>query len=893
MKRGTLVQGKPWAVVVCICVILSDAGVAQELRHLEAESKFGPYVEEDAPFFGQVVDGRGHGVGIIPRGVVLPLGNGLYGCFDPDLLRLAIVWRETGQGEWLEMNSMSAGSYRVPSLKAPPGQEVLPKVKGEMICGTRVVPGWAVGEPVFEDVRERGIASKKEVGLGALDRSETSFKGLRPRDEGVLLEYEIGSVQISEYLLGIEGGGLVRLFGIEPREEALSVVIGTEMGDTRVTASKGVTIRREGDVTWAVIPGAQSWESFAVFIGKAPRSDWTPPIVELRGGELRGGRRWDDAVETSVLDGIGAGYVIDEIPLPVSNPWKRNVRLSGMDFFSDGRLAVCTFDGDIWVVDGLSLGSDVAVWRRYASGLHEPMALQVVEDEVFVFDRAGIWRLNDENGDGETDFYEMWSNVVPQTAETREFAMGLLEKPGGGFYVAKGGQEVSTKGIANGTISEVSADGKSYEIFASGLRQPFAGIDPITGMITSSDQQGHWVPSTPIHVIERGRHYGYVPKVLEQVRYEGLQEPAVWIPHIVNQSGAKQVWLRDAEMGPLSDALIHIGYNRPELFRVFFDEAGSERQGAVASVVSGFPCALLDGAVNPVDGQLYVCGFRIWGTALDQISGLFRVRYTGEIDTSPEDVCSEERGILLRFGYELDEVVATNPMSYTVERWNYQRSKEYGSGHYRLDGEPGQEAIPVASATLSEDGRAVFLGIPGMKPVDTMSVRYRVGDGRDVARVQSAYLTVHQLNGFDLREAGFETDDVDLEIDDSLLAAAASAPDPSVDQGMMLATTIGCVACHSVDGSKVAAQPGMVVGPTWKGLWGTRRELSDGTVVKSVDASYLRESILEPAAKMAVGFENMGVGMPSYLGILQDWQVESLVMYIESLAGERKRSGEG
>jgi mono/diheme cytochrome c family protein len=314
------------------------------------------------------------------------------------------------------------------------------------------------------------------------------------------------------------------------------------------------------------------------------------------------------------------------------------------------------------------------------------------------------------------------------------------------------------------------------------------------------------------------------------------------------------------------------------------------RQGAVASAVTGFPCALLHGAVNPVDGQLYVCGFRIWGTALDQISGLFRVRHAGGESTVPEEVRSEERGILLRFGFELDEAVATSPTSYTVERWNYKRTKAYGSGHYRPDGEPGQEAMPVASVTLSEDGKAVFLGIPDMGPVNTLSVRYRVAQASDLPKVQSAYLTVHELNGFDLREVGFESDEVDMEIDPSMLAAVEAAPEPSVERGKEVATMIGCVACHSVDGSAINAQPGQVVGPTWKGLWGTKRELSDGTVVKSVDAPYLRESIFEPGAKMAKGFENMGVGMPSYLGILQDWQVESVVLYIESLGGRRGRN---
>ena len=101
---------------------------------------------------------------------------------------------------------------------------------------------------------------------------------------------------------------------------------------------------------------------------------------------------------------------------------------------------------------------------------------------------------------------------------------------------------------------------------------------------------------------------------------------------------------------------------------------------------------------------------------------------------------------------------------------------------------------------------------------------------------------------------------------------------------MRVAQTIGCIACHTADGSAAVAQtPGLVVGPTWKGLWGSRRELSDGTIVKKVDAAYLRESILDPGARVPKGFEGLGVGMPSYLGILQDWQIDSVILYIKSL----------
>lgn len=84
----------------------------------------------------------------------------------------------------------------------------------------------------------------------------------------------------------------------------------------------------------------------------------------------------------------------------------------------------------------------------------------------------------------------------------------------------------------------------------------------------------------------------------------------------------------------------------------------------------------------------------------------------------------------------------------------------------------------------------------------------------------------------------------------------------------------GCVACHSIDGSAN-------VGPTWLGLWGSQRPLDDGTSVLG-DAEYIRESIVDPNAKVAAGYPAI---MPNY-SRLDDEQIEALTAFIESLGGE-------
>jgi hypothetical protein len=64
-------------------------------------------------------------------------------------------------------------------------------------------------------------------------------------------------------------------------------------------------------------------------------------------------------------------------------------------------------------------------------------------------------------------------------------------------------------------------------------------------------------------------------------------------------------------MGLLNDSLVHIGFNRPELFRVIFNPRTKRPQAAVVSITQAFPFPPLNGSVNPTDGQLYVAGFQV------------------------------------------------------------------------------------------------------------------------------------------------------------------------------------------------------------------------------------------------------------------------------------------
>lgn len=100
------------------------------------------------------------------------------------------------------------------------------------------------------------------------------------------------------------------------------------------------------------------------------------------------------------------------------------------------------------------------------------------------------------------------------------------------------------------------------------------------------------------------------------------------------------------------------------------------------------------------------------------------------------------------------------------------------------------------------------------------------------------------------------------------------------DEGLSLAqkgqkyyNSKGCIACHSVDGASK-------VGPTWKAIFASQRAFDDGSS-SVADENYLRESILNPNAKVVKGFAK-GV-MPSYQGQLSETELSAIIEYIKEL----------
>ncbi|HVN58420.1 MAG TPA: cytochrome c oxidase subunit II [Bacteroidales bacterium] len=99
--------------------------------------------------------------------------------------------------------------------------------------------------------------------------------------------------------------------------------------------------------------------------------------------------------------------------------------------------------------------------------------------------------------------------------------------------------------------------------------------------------------------------------------------------------------------------------------------------------------------------------------------------------------------------------------------------------------------------------------------------------------------------------------------------------------GLIISRNIGCLACHSIDGSKL-------VGPTFKGLFGSvRNEITPGgPKTMTADSVFIKRAVYEPDAETAQGFGKSL--MKSYRGTLSEADLRTVIEYLKTISSEKK-----
>jgi cytochrome c oxidase subunit 2 len=100
---------------------------------------------------------------------------------------------------------------------------------------------------------------------------------------------------------------------------------------------------------------------------------------------------------------------------------------------------------------------------------------------------------------------------------------------------------------------------------------------------------------------------------------------------------------------------------------------------------------------------------------------------------------------------------------------------------------------------------------------------------------------------------------------------SGGAGGPLSVSGEKIFAELGCATCHRTDSQGR--------GPNLQGVFGKPVQLEDGRIVNA-DENYIRESILDPGAKVVKGFKPI---MPTFQGLVSEEQLNALVAYVKSL----------
>jgi hypothetical protein len=712
------------------------------------------------PFFSSAVAGSHATL----KGLSIKLGTNASVCFDTELLRMSSGW--------------VGGFLRLPTGRD--GLEGVPEPVGATAFGTPKGPGWGKGGN-FDDPRPGPVEDPKGRPAGPMPRDWAHWSGLYVNGDKVVLSYTVGNARVLELPGFSEQSGLpifTRTFQVDNSKAPLDLLVHEDAGATTSVDGNIAIAAKDTTVTAAALIGDQgNWttarpgrlalnipkaKSFQVAIWSGAKTDLAKfkqavagkvKLPNLKSLTKGGAAQWMPTLVTTGKLGTNDGpYVVDTRPLPENNPWKSWIRCSGFDFFSGGkRAAVCSVSGDVWVVDGIDDSLAKLTWKRFATGLFQPLGLKIVDDKVYVLGRDQITRLHDLNKDDEADFYENFNNDVCITAEYHEFALNLETDSKGNFYFTKGGNLGEARHPHHGTLIRVSKDGSKLEVVGTGLRAPNGlGIGP-NDEITTADNEGNWVPSSRVNLHKPGGFYGHVFTSHTKVKPTTYDPPLFWLPHTydLDNSSGGQVWVTSDKWGPLSGRMLHTSYGACALFAVMHETVDGVAQAGTWKFPLKFDTGIMRGRFNKRDGQLYLTGLVVWQSKGARQGGLHRVRYTGKPARMPLDMHVKTNAIEITFADAIDPSTATDLDNYSIEQWNYKWTQNYGSPEFSVANpdKKGHDKVEIQSARLGADGKTLTLEIPGLQPVMQMRIKYNLKTRDGSVMASEIHNTINKVPG--------------------------------------------------------------------------------------------------------------------------------------------------
>lgn len=471
---------------------------------------------------------------------------------------------------------------------------------------------------------------------------------------------------------------------------------------------------------------------------------------------------------TMVFAFVSVSVLAQEIPTEedffeiksVRSPQGTILEVGGVAVLPTGDLGISTRRGDIFIVENPT--SSTPYFRKFASGLHEPLGLAYRDGAFYCAQRGELTKLVDTDNDGKADVIETIYSW-PLSGNYHEYSYGPAIAPDGDFFVTtnvgffsgeswRGKSKVPWRGWA----IKISEDG-NMEPWATGMRSP-AGLGIIDGELFYTDNQGDWIGSGGLWPVDKGDFMGNpaglnwtglpgsplkltteqfhskidprrVPDgeggylrpenivdeefvTLADMKKEipELRLPAVWLPYgFLGISTSEPISIPEGVFGPFEGQVLIGDQGMSMISRVFLEKVNGEHQGASFAFRSGFNSGVLRMGWAK-DGSLFVGETnRGWGSAGEATEGLERLVWNEVVPFEMKAVRAMPDGFEIEFTKPVDKKTAGDLASYSVDSFNYKYHPVYGSPPVN------SEKCNVVGVKLSEDGRKARIVVDNLR----------------------------------------------------------------------------------------------------------------------------------------------------------------------------------
>ena len=544
-------------------------------------------------------------------------------------------------------------------------------------------------------------------------------------------------------------------------------------------------------------------------------------------------------------------YEIKTLPIPQD----LYLEVGGLATMPDGRLAVSTRRGEIWIVENpYQKDSHQTNYRRFASGLHEILGLAYKDGVFYCSQRGELTKITDTNRDGVADLYEPIYQFE-LSGNYHEYTYGPVFDKNGDMLVTL---NLAWIGFGEGKFAKwrgwlvkIKPDG-TLEPQSAGLRSPAGYSINDEGDIFYGENQGDWVGSGRITHLEKGDFAGNPGGIkwakepnspfkltLEEIpdnsqpmfeaakKVKNLKLPAVWFPHAIMGISTSDI-IQDTTKGkfsPFPGQYFVADQGQSKVMRVFMEKVNGVYQGFCINYREGFQSGILRERFG-LDGSMFVgMTSRGWGSTGKDNFGLQRLVWNGLTPFEIKTIHAKSDGFEISFTQAIDVKSVKNAASYALRSYIYEYHHQYGSPIINVND------LKIKGISVSPDKKTVRISIDGIRQfyIHEFILKGILNEDGEPLLHETAYYTLNQIPAGDKMAMNESTAPViekvaTLVIEQPKLAVNGKKPIVTETQVLALLKKHTCLACHAKDKK--------VIGPSYEDI--AKRKYSDQQILALV-----------------------------------------------------------